>query len=169
MCWFPSRRDLLSSYWKQRQQSGGQISDDGKSKCRSALTSARQQRRGKFRNAAFLQTFHVLNPLDVWTHWMDPPDRRRSLLRGGWLTYADDDRRHESPAHLEEEGRREAQHHLHVPEVVPVTCQATITRQVLNIGHVQAVKARFFYCRAVKLILAHCPHRGKSIPKWLDR
>lgn len=45
-------------------------------------------------------------------------------------TYTDDDGRHESPAHLEEERRREAQHHLHVLEVVPVTCQVTNTHQV---------------------------------------
>lgn len=38
------------------------------------------------------------------------------------FTYRDDDRGDESPADFEEERRREAQHHLHIFKVVPVTC-----------------------------------------------
>lgn len=37
-------------------------------------------------------------------------------------TYGDDDGGDESPADIEEERRREAQHHLDVFKVVPVTC-----------------------------------------------
>lgn len=39
------------------------------------------------------------------------------------LTYGDDDRGDESPADLEEERRREAQHHLNIFKVVPVACK----------------------------------------------
>lgn len=60
-------------------------------------------------------------------------DLRHDILRRGMnlneqlqppceLTYRDDDRGDESPAHFEEQGRREAQHHLHIFKVVPVTC-----------------------------------------------
>lgn len=38
------------------------------------------------------------------------------------FTYGDDDGGDESPADFEEERRREAQHHLDVFKVVPVTC-----------------------------------------------
>lgn len=37
------------------------------------------------------------------------------------FTYRDDDRGDESPADFEEERRREAQHHLNIFKVVPVT------------------------------------------------
>lgn len=41
------------------------------------------------------------------------------------FTYRDNERGDESPADFEEERRREAQHHLHVFEVVPVACKRT--------------------------------------------
>lgn len=100
------------------------------------MTGERQQRGGS------LETRHPVgphDPLDVWTGWARASRREVGAAAvGRGRTYADDDGRHESPAHFEEERRREAQHHLHVLEVVPVTCQVTNTHQVLNIGHVQA-------------------------------
>lgn len=39
------------------------------------------------------------------------------------LTYRDNDRGDESPAHFEEERRRKTQHHLNISKVVPVTCE----------------------------------------------
>lgn len=52
------------------------------------------------------------------------------------LTYRDDDRGDESPAHFEEQGRREAQHHLHIFKVVTVTCDK---QKVIQAEHMMTV------------------------------
>lgn len=44
------------------------------------------------------------------------------LLSFGEHAYSNDDGRDEPPANFEEQRRREAQHHLHILKVLPVTC-----------------------------------------------
>lgn len=113
MCPFPSWKDLLSSYWKRGQQSEDRLASDGSP------------------NVGQLQNLCVSNAGKVWKHRILQTSFRseratgplsRSWLLCSGLTYRDDDGGHESPAHLEEERRREAQHHLHVLKVVPVAC-----------------------------------------------
>lgn len=79
MCLFPSGKDLLSSYWNQRQQSEDRLAIMAK-----ANVGHTDERVSAAARKVWTRTKHsvgCVEQLDVWTKkWNDPPNRRWLLL-----------------------------------------------------------------------------------------